>query len=114
MEEVFQMSTRKKILRSFEEKKDYMNDRIATGIEANRKGFAFLTLTDEKGEAVKNAEIKIIQKTHDFKYGANLFMLTEQSFHHKTSAADAIIKIWAADATDSMELEHRPTYWKIT
>ena len=31
MEEVFQMSTRKKILRSFEEKKDYMNDRIAAG-----------------------------------------------------------------------------------
>ena len=71
------MSSRKEILRPFEEKMDYMNDRIAAGIEANRKGFAFLDLVDGKGEAVKNAEIKITQKTHDFKYGANLFMLDE-------------------------------------
>ena len=71
------MSSRKEVLKPFEEKKDYMNDRIATGIEANRKGFAFVKLTDEKGEPVKDAEVKITQKTHDFKYGANLFMLEE-------------------------------------
>ena len=68
------MSSRKDVLRPFEEKKDYMNDRIDSGIEANRKGFAFLNLTDEKGEAVKNAEVKITQTAHDFKYGANLGM----------------------------------------
>ena len=71
------MPSRKDVLKPFEEKKDYMNARIESGIEANRKGFAFLYLTDEKGEAVKNAEVKITQKTHDFKYGANLFMLEE-------------------------------------
>ena len=54
-----------------------MNARITAGIETNRKGFAFLDLVDEAGEAVKNAEITVKQKTHDFKYGANLFMLEE-------------------------------------
>jgi len=71
------MSSRKDVLKPFEEKKDFMNDRIASGIEANRKGFAFLNLVDEKGEPVRDAEVKITQKTHDFKYGANLFMLEE-------------------------------------
>lgn len=88
------MSSRKDVLKPFEEKKDYMEDRIASGIEANRKGFAFVKLTDEKGEAVKNAEVKITQKTHDFKYGANLFMLEEfpekeQNEKYKKYFADA-------------------------
>ena len=71
------MTSRKTILEAFEKKKDFMNDRVATGIEANRKGFAFLELSDEQGGKIKDAEIRIRQKTHDFKYGANLFMLDE-------------------------------------
>ncbi len=71
------MSSRRDVLKPFEAKKDFMNDRIASGIEANRKGFAFLDLVDEKGGPVREAEVKITQKTHDFKYGANLFMLDE-------------------------------------
>ena len=71
------MNPRWDVLKPFEEKKDYMNDRIAHGIETNRKGYAFLTIVNEKGEAVPDAEVKITQKTHDFKYGANIFMLEE-------------------------------------
>ena len=88
------MSSRKEILRQFEEKKDYMNDRIAHGIETNRKGYAFLSIVNEKGEAVPDAEVKITQKTHDFKYGANIFMLEEfpekeQNEKYKKYFADA-------------------------
>ena len=88
------MSSRQDVLKPFEAKKDSMNDRIASGIEANRKGFAFLDLADEKGEPVRDAEVKIMQKTHDFKYGANLFMLeelpdAEQNEKYKTYFADA-------------------------
>ena len=36
------MESRKEVLKLFEEKKDYMEDRIAPGVEANKKGFAFL------------------------------------------------------------------------
>jgi len=71
------MSSRQVILKQFEEKSYYMNERIADGIETGRKGFAFVELVDEQGNAVKDAEFTISQKTHDFKYGANLFMLDE-------------------------------------
>ena len=71
------MSSRQDVLRPFEAKKEFMEERIASGIEANRKGFAFLSLLDEKGSPVRDAEVKITQKTHDFKCGANLFMLEE-------------------------------------
>ena len=98
------MSSRKDVLKPFEEKKDYMNDRIASGIEANRKGFAFVKLTDKNGEAVKNAEVKITQKTHDFKYGANLFMLEE--FRKKEQ--NEKYKRYFADAFNIATL---PFYW---
>ena len=98
------MSSRKEVLRPFEEKKDYMNDRIAGGIEANRKGFAFLNLTDEKGEPVKNAEVKITQKTHDFKYGANLFMLEE---FRKKEQNEKYKKYFA----DAFNIATLPFYW---
>ena len=98
------MSSRKEVLRPFEEKKDFMNDRIASGIEANRKGFAFLNLTDEKGEPVKNAEVKITQKTHDFKYGANLFMLEE---FQKQEQNEKYKKYFA----DAFNIATLPFYW---
>ena len=75
------MDSRRELLKKFEEKKDFMNDRIVSGIEANRKGYAFLSITGEDGKTVPVDEIKIIQKDHDFRYGANLFMLEE--FPHK-------------------------------
>ena len=98
------MPSRKDVLKPFEEKKDFMNDRIASGIEANRKGFAFLNLTDEKGEPVKNAEVKITQKTHDFKYGANLFMLEE---FRKKEQNEKYKKYFA----DAFNIATLPFYW---
>ena len=98
------MSSRKDVLRPFEEKKDYMKDRIDSGIEANRKGFAFLKLTDEKGDAVKNAEVKITQKTHDFKCGANLFMLEE---FRKKEQNEKYKKYFA----DAFNIATLPFYW---
>ena len=73
------MESRKEVLKLFEEKKDYMEDRIATGVEANKKGFAFLKFVSKTGEPVSDVEVKVTQKSHDFKYGANLFMLDEFS-----------------------------------
>ena len=74
-------SERREVLQPMKEKWDYMQDKIASGIESNRKGYAFLRFQDEKGEPLAVSEIKITQKNHDFKYGANIFMLEE--FPHK-------------------------------
>ena len=72
------MSTRREeVFRAFDEHRDYMNDRISSGIENNRKGWIGIAVEDKDGTPVKDAHIHMVQKTHDFKYGANLFMLDE-------------------------------------
>ena len=72
------MSTRREEMsRIFDEHRDYMNDRISSGIENNRKGWFEIAVEDKDGHPVPDAHIRLTQKTHDFKYGANLFMLDE-------------------------------------
>ena len=98
------MSSRQDVLKPFEAKKDFMNDRIASGIEANRKGFAFLDLVDEKGGPVRDAEVKSTQKTHDFKYGANLFMLGEMQDAERNEKYERYF-------ADAFNIATLPFYW---
>lgn len=71
------MESRRKALAFFEKYKDETLDRINHGIEMNRKGYAYLTVTDANGNPVPNVKISIQQKEHAFRFGANLFMLDE-------------------------------------
>ena len=64
-------------MKAYNEHKDEVDARIAAGIEKNRKGWCKVRLTDENGKPVSGKKIKLTQKTHDFKYGANIFMLDE-------------------------------------
>lgn len=50
--------------------------RVKAGVEG-RKGQTVLRFTDADGRPCETTHVKIRQKTHDFKYGANLFMLDE-------------------------------------
>ena len=50
--------------------------RIANGTEANRKGFATFRLS-QNGRKVEHARIRYRQKSHQFRFGANLFMLDQ-------------------------------------
>ena len=65
------MSERQQVLKNFEEQKDYLDQKISYGIENYRKGDAKITLKDGDGSAADGAKIKITQKTHHFKFGAN-------------------------------------------
>lgn len=51
--------------------------RVKAGIEANRKGPMMFKLIDKDGKPLRNVRLKVTQKTHDFKYGADIFMLDE-------------------------------------
>ena len=51
--------------------------RVKAGIEANRKGPMLFTFRDAAGKILENVHVKVTQKAHDFKYGADLFMLDE-------------------------------------
>ena len=51
--------------------------RVKAGIEANRKGDATLVFRDAQGRPCERVHVKVRQLRHDFKYGANLFGLSE-------------------------------------
>ena len=44
--------------------------KVNEGIEQYRKGKANINITDKEG----NAQIEVIQNSHHFKFGANIFM----------------------------------------
>jgi len=51
--------------------------RVRAGIELNRKGPMLFTFRDADGKLCESVGVKIRQLKHDFKYGADLFMLDE-------------------------------------
>lgn len=60
----------------------YANDealqaRIADGIEQNRKGDCRVRVTDAAGNPIANTRVEVKQTAHEFRYGANIFMLDE-------------------------------------
>ncbi len=64
-------------MKTYNDNKDEIDKRIADGIEKNRKGNCILKFKDQNGNSINSTNIKIRQKNHDFKYGANIFMLDE-------------------------------------
>lgn len=70
----------------FVAEKEYMEYRIAQGIENNRKDFAVLHIQDKQGKPITRAQVKISQTAHQFKFGANLFLLDEMESDEKNTA----------------------------
>ena len=79
------MSGRKDVLEKFIKHNSYMQDRIESGIEENRKGYAEITVVDKDGKVVEGAKITATQKNHEFRYGANIFMLDEFESEEKNA-----------------------------
>lgn len=98
------MFDRKRALELFEEHKDAVYARIAEGIEKYRKGDCSVRITDENGEPLSNAKVKIKQKSHEFKFGANIFMLDELETEEKNEK----YKKYFADLFNMATL---PFYW---
>ncbi len=57
--------------------RDLLEVRAASDIEKHRKGYAKIRFVDESGSPVAGKKVKLTQTSHDFKYGANIFMLDE-------------------------------------
>ena len=49
--------------------------RIRTGTEMYRKGFGHFLLTDAAGKELPGATVRLKQKTHEYKFGCNAFMI---------------------------------------
>lgn len=76
---------RNSALKYFDRHRDFADDYVKTGIEKNRKGFARIAIRDKDGKPVKGATVKITQKSHDFKFGCNIFMLDEFETEEKSA-----------------------------
>lgn len=57
--------------------KELLCGRAKEAIEKHRKGYAKIRIVDGKGNPVAGKTVKLSQISHDFKYGANIFMLDE-------------------------------------
>lgn len=101
------MSDRKRVLELFDKYSDVTESRINSGIELYRKGVCEIRVTDKDGKPVKGAKLKITQKNHDFRYGANLFMLDELESDEKNALYKKYIKELCNMAT-------LPFYWNST
>ena len=54
------MGRKETVFKYFNEQKEYTNDRVALGIEKNRKGFAELSTKDCDGAPLKGVRIKAV------------------------------------------------------
>ena len=74
---------RNKVLEFFESNKDFFEGTVNANIEKYRKGDMSICIMDKNGDKASNAKIKIKQKKHEFKFGANLFLLDELETNEK-------------------------------
>jgi len=98
------MNERRKVLELFENQKDITKAITDAGIERYRKGNAHIILKDSEGKPLKNVKIKLKQKNHEFRFGANLFMLEELETEEKNEK----YKKYFADVFNMATL---PFYW---
>ncbi len=98
------MNERRKILDLFEEQKDLVEERVSSGIEQHRKGNGIIKLIDKNGAPVAGAKIKLTQKNHQFRFGANIFMLDELETEEKNEA-------YKKAFVDVFNMATLPFYW---
>ncbi len=99
------MDRHEAVFKNFEQYKEYMNDRVKSGIELYRKGIAEFKLVDSYGNNVNTKyKMKIKQKAHEFKFGANIFMLDEFETQEKN-------KIYREKFAEAFNIATLPFYW---
>ena len=98
---------RDRVLELFDEQKVFMEEKVQAGIEFNRKGIGQITVRDGAGNPIADAKISLKQKSHEFKYGANLFMLDELESEEKNACYKEHMSKFGNMAT-------LPFYWDAT
>ncbi len=98
------MSDRRKVLDLFYEQEAFWKKRAADGIERYRKGEGKVSVVDKDGNPIPNAKIKLIQKSHEFRFGANIFMLDELETPEKNDT-------YKKHFSDVFNMATLPFYW---
>lgn len=66
-----------KMTEHFDRHSFYTESKIERDIENNRKGPFIIEITDNNGNPVKNASVKVKQISHEFNFGCSIFLLNE-------------------------------------
>ena len=93
-----------KILEGWVRDQEMLRARIDSGIELSRKSSVKIKVTDAAGKPIPGAKITLKQKTHDFKYGANIFLLDELPDEERNAEHRRIF-------AESFNLATVPFYW---
>ena len=88
----------------FEEQKHIWQPKAKEGIERYRKGDVKLTVVDQSGKPVEGAEVRFNQVSHEFRFGANLFMLEQMETAEKNEAYEACF-------AELFNMATLPFYW---
>lgn len=80
------MSRTDTILANFRREEDLIRDRLDDGIRHHRMGHGKVQVVDENGKPVAGARLHLHLQDHDFKMGANIFMLDEFECAEKNAA----------------------------
>ncbi len=94
---------RRQVLELFES--GTWQQRAQRDIQKYRMGDGEIILHDKTGKPIKNAKLQIKQKNHEFRFGANIFMLDEL----ETDEKNAIYKQKFAELFNMATL---PFYWR--
>ncbi|MBE6680327.1 MAG: hypothetical protein E7598_07395, partial [Ruminococcaceae bacterium] len=97
-------SVDKNFLRNFERHDEWFEDTTSKGIEENRKGDATITVVDASGNVIEGANVSVVQDTHEFRFGANIFMLDELETDEKNETYKEVFK-------DTFNMATLPFYW---
>ena len=97
----------KEWLALFHEQREETERRIEAGIDQYRKGEIRICVKDKSGAPVKDARISLTQKSHEFKFGANLFMLDEMETEEKNKA-------YRKAFSETFNMATLPFYWNAT
>lgn len=101
------MSERRRILELFEQQKDYLEEKINSGIENNRKGTFNLKIVQKNGEPIPGAKVFVNQKSHEFRFGANIFMIDEFENEEKN-------ELYKKSFAEVFNMATLPFYWNAT
>lgn len=77
------MYNRYDVLKKFENSSEFYDNVVYPNIEKYRKGDIKVTVTDKNGLKLSDVKVKIKQTSHEFKFGANLFLLDELETEEK-------------------------------
>ncbi len=92
-------------LKYYYEQKEAADARIAEGIEKYRKGDAKLKFVSKSGELPADITVDVEQVNHEFRFGANIFMLDELETDEKNV-------VYREKFAELFNLATVPFYWK--